>query len=202
VLGNLAVIALHVLDDNYLQPQPGTSAGDHLASGLVPVAILAGVASAYPRLSARSRAVLGMTFGALGLAIGFPAVYHLLPGGLAGDDYTGLLAVLAGVVLLLGGPVLLWRTRRRGGSRRRRYLRRAVTSLLGAVAALAFLAFVVFPIGFSYGYTHLGRTGPLPDFGLPSETVTLTTSDSLELAGAYVPPRIGPRLLSSRDARP
>ena len=48
-------------------------------------------------------------------------------------------------------------------------------------------AFVVFPIGFSYGYTHLGRTGPPADLGVPSETVTVTTSDSLELAAAYVP---------------
>ena len=27
-----AVIAVHVLDDNFLQPQPGTSAADHLVS--------------------------------------------------------------------------------------------------------------------------------------------------------------------------
>jgi hypothetical protein len=187
VLANLAVIALHVLDDNYIQPQPGTSAGDHLASGLVPVAILAGVAAAYPRLSAGPRAVLAMTFGALGLAIGFPAVYHLLHDGLSGDDYTGLLAVLAGIALLLSGPISLWRARRRGGSRLRRYLRRTLETILGAVAALALLALVVFPIAFAYGYTHLGRTGPLRDLGVPYETVTVTTSDSIELAAAYVP---------------
>jgi DNA mismatch repair protein MutL len=35
------VIALHVLDDSFLQPSPGTSAGDHLVSGLVPLAVLA-----------------------------------------------------------------------------------------------------------------------------------------------------------------
>ena len=32
-----------MVDDNFLQPQPGTSASDHLTSGLVPVAILLGV---------------------------------------------------------------------------------------------------------------------------------------------------------------
>jgi hypothetical protein len=36
----IAVIALHVVDDNYVQPQPGTSAADHLISGLVPLAVL------------------------------------------------------------------------------------------------------------------------------------------------------------------
>ena len=32
------LVALHVADDSFLQPQPGTSAGDHLVSGLVPLA--------------------------------------------------------------------------------------------------------------------------------------------------------------------
>lgn len=182
-----ATIALHVIDCNYLQPQPGTSAGDHLASGLLPVAILLVVAAAYPHLPTAMRAATAMTFGALGLAIGFPAVYHLLHDGVSGADYTGLLSILAGAVLLLSGPVILWKGRRSDGTRRGRYLRRALAVVVGAVAALAILVFVVFPIAFAYGYTHLGRTGPLPNLGVPSETVTITTSDSLELAAAYVP---------------
>ena len=36
----IALIALHVLDDNFLQPQPGTAAADHLVSGLVPLCLL------------------------------------------------------------------------------------------------------------------------------------------------------------------
>ena len=40
---SLALVALHVVDDNFLQPQPGTSAGDHLVSGLVPLGVLAAV---------------------------------------------------------------------------------------------------------------------------------------------------------------
>jgi hypothetical protein len=47
---SFAVIAVHVLDDNFLQPQPGTSAADHLVSGLVPFAVLLAVATVYPRL--------------------------------------------------------------------------------------------------------------------------------------------------------
>jgi hypothetical protein len=187
VRGSLGIVALHVLDDNYLQPQPGTSARDHLASGLIPVGILVGAAAAYPRLRAGARAALAMTFGALGLAIGFPSAYLLLDGSASGDHYTGLLAIGAGAALLLSGPVTLWKARRTGESRRKRYLRRTLATILGAVAALGILAFLVFPIAFSYGYTHLGRTGPLPDVGVPYETVTVTTSDSLELAAAYVP---------------
>ena len=36
----LGVIALHVVDDSFLQPPPGTAARDHLLSGLVPLAVL------------------------------------------------------------------------------------------------------------------------------------------------------------------
>jgi hypothetical protein len=188
-LGSLALVALHLLDDNYLQPQPGTSAGDHLASGLVPVAILLGVAALSPRLRAGLRAATAMTFGAIGLAFGLPAAYHLTHGGLSGADYTGILSLAAGAALLLSGPVTLWRSRRTGGTRRRRYLRRTLATVVGALAGIAILAFVVFPVGFSYGYTHLGRTGALPDPGVPAEAVTVTTSDSLELAATYVPSR-------------
>jgi hypothetical protein len=41
------VIALHVIDDNFVQPQPGTSAFDHLVSGFVPPAALVALAAMY-----------------------------------------------------------------------------------------------------------------------------------------------------------
>lgn len=37
----LAVIVVAVVDDAFVLPEPGTSAGEHLASGLVPAAIAA-----------------------------------------------------------------------------------------------------------------------------------------------------------------
>ena len=46
----LGVAALHILDDNFLQPNAGTSAGDHLTSGLVPLSILLVARALYPRL--------------------------------------------------------------------------------------------------------------------------------------------------------
>ena len=62
----ITVIALHVVDDNYLQPQPGTSAGDHVVSGLVPIAVLGLAAWAYPRLRAVARRTLALALGVLG----------------------------------------------------------------------------------------------------------------------------------------
>ena len=188
-VASLGAIGLHVLDDNFLRPQPGTSAGDHLASGLVPVAILAAVAAAYPRLPAWLRATAAMTFGALGVAIAVPSIYYLLDGSAEGAHFTGPLALAAGVTLLVLGPVTLWRTRRRDGSRRRRALRWGLKTLAAVAVGLALLLFVVFPVGFSYGYTHIGRTGPPPALGLPHEPVTVTTSDGLELTALYVPSR-------------
>ncbi len=179
----IGVVALHVLDDNFLQPNPGTSAGDHLASGLVPLAILVVLAWLYPRLRAGARAAVAMTVGAIGITFGVPGAYYLQHGAASGDHYTGLLAIVASAALLLSAPVILWRSRRSGGSRRRRYLRR----LLPVVAVPLLFVFIVFPVGYSYIYTHTGRTATTPDLRVPYERVTVTTSDSLELAGSYVP---------------
>ncbi|MGZ8783610.1 MAG: alpha/beta hydrolase, partial [Gaiellaceae bacterium] len=182
----LGIVGLHVADDNYLRPEPGTSSLDHLASGLVPLALLAAVAALYPRLRAGARAATAMTIGAIGASIGFPSLYYALDGSASGDHYTGLLAAAAGVVLVLTGPVTLWKSRRAYAGRRRRYLRRAGSTATALVAAPVLLLFVVIPFGFAYGYTHLGRTGDAPVLGIPAEPVTITTSDSLELTASYV----------------
>jgi pimeloyl-ACP methyl ester carboxylesterase len=180
-------IGLHIADDNYLQPQPGTSAGDHLASGLVPIAVVTAVAALYPRLRAGLRATLAMTTGAIGIAFGVPGAYYLLHGSASGDHYSGLLAIVAGAGLLSSGPVTLWKARWTDGSRRGRYLRRTLTSATAVVGGLLSLTFIVFPVGYAYIYTHTGRTAVTPDLGVPYESVTVATSDGLELAASYVP---------------
>ena len=184
----LGVVGLHIADDNFFQPAAGTSLTDHLASGFIPLAILAAVAALYPRLRAGARAATAATLGAIGASTGFPGVYHVLDGSASGDHYTGLAAVAAGLVLLALGPIVLWKSRKTSGSRRRRYLRRAGgVGVAGATAAVVFL-FVVFPIGFAYGYTHIGRmSASVDEVGLPHEPVTLRTSDGIDLSAAYVP---------------
>jgi uncharacterized protein len=85
----VGAIALHVLDDNFLQPQPGTSAADHLVSGLVPLAALLGFAAAYPRLRAGVRAVIAIPLGLLAIVAGVgEAGYYSLHGGPSGDDWS------------------------------------------------------------------------------------------------------------------
>jgi hypothetical protein len=56
----LAAILLAVADDAFVHPEPGTGAPDHLASGLLPLAIGLGLMLAYPRLRAGVRAVAGL----------------------------------------------------------------------------------------------------------------------------------------------
>ena len=152
-LAGIALLALHVIDDNYLQPQPGTSPGDHLVSGLVPLALLGLAAWAHPRLRGGWRGALALTFGALGIAGGIEGFYYTREVGPSGDDFTGLLSLAAGALLLALGVAALWRTRRTDGSRWWRYPRRALLGVAGFVVA----ATIVVPIGLGYVTTHTGR---------------------------------------------
>jgi uncharacterized protein len=183
-----AVVAVHVVDDSYVQPPPGTSATDHLAGGLVLLVALVLAA----RLGARGRpgtaAVAAVAAGVLGLVVGAESAYYGTVRGPSGDDWTGLLALAAGAVLLGAGVWQGWRSRRSDGTRRRRYARRAVRGL----ATVLVLAAVAQPIAVSYLSTHVSRAEvPTAQLGTAHEDVLLRTSDGLRLAGWYVPSRNG-----------
>ena len=184
MLPAIGLIALHVVDDSFVQPQPGTSAADHLVSGLVPLAVLALAAVAYPRLRAGWRAILALVLGVFGVGTASEAWYYAREVGASGDDYTGLLAGAAGLVLLAVGVVTLWRSRRLDERMPRRYLRRALLGAGGLIAGVV----VMFPLVSSYGYTHIARAVvPEPDLRADFEDVSFTTGDGLELTGWYVP---------------
>ena len=57
------LVALHVADDSFFQPASGTSALDHLAGGLIPIAVLALGAWAYPRVRSGARALIASSPG-------------------------------------------------------------------------------------------------------------------------------------------
>jgi hypothetical protein len=189
----VALIAVHVVDDSFVQPQPGTSARDHLVSGLVPLAVLGLAAWAFPRLRGGRRGAMALALGVLGFAAGGEAVHYAREVGASGDDYTGLLAIPAGLLLLGLGLVTLWRTRRMDGGRPRRSLRRL---LLGVAGAVGFV-FVVLPIGYGYVTTHVGRAVvPPAQLGVAYEEVSFRTSDGLDLSGWYVPSRNGAAVIA------
>src|SRR5919205_500218 len=92
VTAAFAVVALHVLDDTLVQPEPGTSAGDHVVAALVPVALLIALALVSARLRPRRRAAAELLGGFFGVLSGTEAVYYTTNGGPSGDDFSGMLA--------------------------------------------------------------------------------------------------------------
>jgi fermentation-respiration switch protein FrsA (DUF1100 family) len=182
-----AIIALHIADDNFFQPSRGVSAADHLFSGLVPLAAVIAIAVAYPRLRPGWQATLALLLGAFGIAMSSEAFYYARNGGVSGDDYTGLAALVAGVLLIGVAVATLWRSRRLDAPLWR-YSRRV---LFGIAAAVVFF-FVVFPFALSYGFTHAAR--PVTNsghLGAPYRSVTFDASDGLALKGWFVPAKNG-----------
>jgi dienelactone hydrolase len=189
-LAAVAVIAVHLVDDRFVNPEPGTSAADHLVSGLVPLALLAAAAATYLR-SRRGgvRAATALVLGDFGLVVAAEGWYASLEVGPSGDDYSGVVVLPAALTLFGLAAFEAWRSRRLDDSRTWRYPRRA---LIG-VAVVALMALVVQPFLMAYGYTHVARPS-VPDAELGDaayEEVTFETEDGLTLNGWYVPSRNG-----------
>ena len=188
------MIAAHVVDDRFVQPPSGTQATDHLVSGLVPLALLALAGWGFARARAGVRAVIAILTGLFGLIASVEAVYYAREQGSSGDDYSGFLAIPAGLLLLgarrrdavalaaarrphcaatSAAPVRCWRASRRSSS-------------------------VAMPLGFGYISTHVGR-GIATDVDLPAtaRAVTFTTSDGLTLHGTYIPSTNGAAVIVS-----
>jgi len=185
----IGVIALHVADDNFIHPEPGTSIGQHLVSGLVPLALLGLAAWAHPRMRGGLQGLLAVVLGLLGIVGGAEALHYMG----TDDDLTGYLSVAAGLALAGLGAVTLWRTRRVTGNRPWRYGRRALLAL----GAFVGLSVVMVPIGVAYITTHAARSFvPANHLGAAYEEVSFKTSDGLTLRGWYVPSRNGAAVIS------
>jgi hypothetical protein len=181
------------LDDNFLQPEPGTSVGSHLVSGLVPLALLGLAAWAYPRLRGTRRGALALALGVLGIAAGGEGFHYARTVGASGDDYTGLLCIPAALLLLGVGVATLWRTRRVEGNLTWRYGRRGLLGVAGVV--VGFLTLM--PIGLAYVTTHIARSVvPANHLGVAYGDVSFTTSDGLKLQGWYVPSKNGAAVIA------
>ena len=154
----LAVIAVHVVDDSFVQPQPGYVRRAIIWSAGWPCSRRS--RSRRGRIRACAAVVAARwrcSFGLFGLIAGAEAVQSF--GATAGDDYTGLLAIPAGLALLGLGAATLWThaphareppvaLRAPFAARRRR----ASSSTLLVVA----------PLSAGYLYTHLGRVDVAP----------------------------------------
>ena len=195
----IGVVALHVVDDNFLQPNPGTTAGGYLVSGLVPVALLVTAGALYGRLRPGARAVIAFLAGFFGVLVAIEALHHTREGGLLADDYTGLLSLVAGIGLIAIGGVTLWRSRRRDDRVWWRYARRVLLAVGAAVVA----SVVLLPVTIAYVATHASHVlVPSADLGSSFEDVRFSTSDGLRLEGWYVPSRNGAAVIAFPGRQP
>lgn len=180
----LAVVAVHVLDDNFAQTEAGTSPSDHVVSGLVPLSIMSLAALGYARWRPGVRSIVAICLGLFGITVAVEGWYGTIMVGPTGDDFSGLLAAPAGFVLVFLGLWTLWTHRRRDDRPLRRLARYALICVISAISLLE----VVYPIVYGYLATHLAPARvPTADLHAEYQSVTLTTSDGLELAGWYVP---------------
>jgi dienelactone hydrolase len=185
-----AVVAAHAAVDSFIAPEPGTGPGDHLARGLVTLALLALAAAAYPRLRAGARAAIAAALGVLVLEGAVLAVRDAQATGARGEDWTGFLLGPVALVLLALAVTLVWRSRKPG---RLRWLRRAALTALTVVGAYL----LVVPVAMAILSTHRPRAAvEQVSLGLPYEQVTLRTSDGLQLAGWYVRSQNGASVIS------
>src|SRR3954453_18446303 len=83
----LALAALAAIDDAFLHPEPGTAAGDHLASGLGPGGLAARLGLALSRLRAGLRGTAAIGCGVLAITAGVAdGLRHVIVDRIAGDD--------------------------------------------------------------------------------------------------------------------
>ena len=159
-----------------------------MVSGFVPLVMISAAAIVYPRLRPGLRASLALLFGYFGVLAGTEAAYYAANGGPSGDDYTGLMSLVSGLLLLGIGSATLWTSRRQSHNRAWRYGRR----LLIAVGVVLAAGVVFLPTSVAYVVTHTARAEvPRAEFGNAFEDVQFRTSDGLLLKGWYIPSQNG-----------
>lgn len=185
----VAIVALHTIIDTFLAPQQGTRWNDHLAAGLVPLALLGAAVVLYPRLPVGARATVSAVLGVLALEGACLAVADRLRGPGRIGDWSGFLLAPVGAALCIVAVVVLWRSRKGG----RRYRRRALL----AVAAVLGTYWLVVPVAMALYATHRPRADvSAVNLGAPHRTVMIPTRDGLDLAAWYVRSRNGAAVIS------
>jgi dienelactone hydrolase len=183
----VALIALHIVDDEFLQRAPGTLIGDHLRAGLLPIGVALVAAWAYPRLRAGLRAGIALIFGILSIVAGMIAFGSASADGVSGSDWSGLLLLPTGLALIALAAWTPWHERGRyAETAPGRWLGRAIAIVVTPLV----LFYIVTPIGAALWATHKFRS-PIGSFGIPHQDVSFRTSDGLLLSGWYVPSQNG-----------
>ncbi len=171
------LLALHLADDGFVHPEPGTGAGDHVLSTGVPLLLVLASLGAHRIARPAVRASLALVLGLVALGIGVAVhVLQLQIGPFGGDHWSGL-ALLPGAAAFF---VSAWRGLRLAPRRSKR--RRA---LLVFGWLLVLYSFVI-PVVAAWVLTHRPREDAHLRIGSPA---AVRTVDGLELEARYVPSR-------------
>ena len=177
---------LHVLDDAFIGKQPGTTSGDHLLAAGALLVVLGGSLALYPRLRPGARAALAVVLGILITTAGAMHVAHAVVDEAERSDFTGMLALIGGVALIVLGLVVAWRAPA-PASWKRRWGKRVAIAASGLLVGF----YVVVPIAIAIYVTHTPREPIDGTFSVPHEDVSFETADGLTLRGWYAPSRNG-----------
>jgi acetyl esterase/lipase len=184
--GATALALVHAIDDAIISRQPGVEPGQHAVAAAISLAVGLAAIVAFPRLRPGLRAGISLVFGVLAIVNGALHAKHITVDGAAASDYTGVLALCAGAVLVALGLAIPFVHRGEGAATRgRRWAYRVVAVIAGVVIVYAF----AFPVSAAVVSTHKYRE-PIGD--PPSaayESVSFTASDGLDLSGWYRPSR-------------
>lgn len=183
---------LHALDDAVFGRQPGVPVSRHLPALLVVTALVAVALLVFRRVGTGLRAVLALTVGAVTLVNGALHVIHVAVDEPSGSDLSGVLAAVAGAVLV-GMSVVLPSLHR--GERGLPPVRRWAVRVAAVAVAAVVVQVGVVPIGVGIVKTHTYREpiGAPPDARFAS--VSFDSSDGLELSGWYAASRNGAAVL-------
>src|SRR4051812_10759375 len=183
----VAAVALHVVDDAWWHARPNTSVAQNLLLLLPGVVLAALWALLATHVRPAIQAFLAFAAGSLMVADAGAHVVHAQKSGIGSTDVTGFLVGLVGLALILTALALTLRPKP-PRSRSRRWAAR-----VGVVTgAMATLLLITFPLYLALLASH--KPGMDPDLSvLPpgQREVMLRTSDGINLAASWVPPRNG-----------
>ena len=183
-----AAALVHALDDAFVNRQPGVDLDQHALAAAISLA--AGVAAivAFARLRPGFRAAISLAFGAFAIVNGALHFRHISIDAAAASDYTGVVALGAGVVLVVLGLAIPFLHRGEGATTRaRRWAYRGIALVAGFLVLYA----VVYPVSVAVVVTHKYREPVGEPPSAAYQPVTFTSSDGLELAGWYRSSRNG-----------
>lgn len=184
--GAIGVALLHALDDAFVNRQPGVELDQHALAAASSLVIGIGAIVVFPQLRPGLRAGLSLVLGVLAIVNGALHARHVSLDSAAGSDYTGILAVLAGVALVGLGLAIPFVHRGDGAATRgRRWMYRVVAAIALVVSAYAF----VFPVSAALVVTHKYREPIGEPPSAAWQSVSFSSTDGLDLSGWYLPSR-------------